>query len=150
MRSSLPVLLVLLLVGIAYPALAAEGNRVGYVTFEEARVQLLDGNARVDVDYSVDPGMGLIILLFGSGDLQKKIERSLNFPSARPEEVGLTHAVFLVDHAAEDYGDHAYWFPGHRFGVTFPAVEVRAPGYSLFFPDAGSIPKSFGYFSAGS
>ena len=146
MRWHLPVLLGLLLSALALPVLAAEGNRIGYVTFGEARIQLVDGDARVEVDYSLDPGMNLIILFFGSGDLQKKIERSLNFPLARPEEVGLTRAVFTVDQASEDYGDHAYWFPAHSFGVTFPEVEVKAPGITHSYTDTRDIPRGFGYF----
>jgi len=146
MRWPLAVLLVLLLSAIALPVLAAEGNRIGYVSFEQASIQLIDGNARVEVDYSLDPGMGLIIVLFGSGDLQKKIERSLNFPSVKPEEVGLSHAVFTVEQASEDYGDRAYWFPAHSFGVTFPRVQVKAPGYSLSFSETRVLPKGFGYF----
>jgi hypothetical protein len=146
MRPPLPVLLVLVLSALALPALAAEGNRIGYVSFEEASIRLIDGKARVEVDYSLDPGMRLIIVLFGSGDLQKKIERSLNFPSAKPEEVGLSHAVYTVEGASEDYGDRAYWFPAHSFGVTFPRVQVEAPGYSLSFSETRVLPKGFGYF----
>ena len=145
MRWSHPVLLVLLLAGLAFPVLAAEGNRMGYVSFHEVRIRLQDERARIEVDYTLDPGMSLIILFFGSADLQRKIERSLKFPSAKAEEVGLSHAVFTVDHAAEDYGDRAYWFPAHSFGVTFPLVEVKAPGYSQSFTTARGTTE-FGYF----
>lgn len=146
MRWPLLVLLILLLIGLAHPVLATDGNRIGYVTFEQVRIQLRDGNARVEVDYTLDPGMNLIILLFGAGDLQKKVERSLNFPSLKPEEVGPSHAVFTVESASENYGDRAYWFPPHSFGVIFPQVKVNAPGYSMSFPRARAIPKGFGYF----
>jgi hypothetical protein len=145
MRWPLRVLLLLLLIGLVLPVLAIDGNRIGYVSFEEARIQLHDGDARVDVDYTLDPGMNLIILFFGVGDLQKKVERSLNFPSAKAMEVGLSRAIFTVDNAAENYGNRAYWFPAHCFGVTFPRVKVIAPGYSLSFTRAGAIPKGFGY-----
>ena len=140
------MLLVLLLIGLVLPALAIEENRIGYVSFEQARIQLLDGNARVEVDYSLDPGMNLIILFFGVGDLQKKVERSLNFPSLRAEEVGSSHAVFTVYDVSENYGDRAYWFQPHSFGVTFPQVKVNAPGYSLSFIGVRAIPRGFGYF----
>jgi hypothetical protein len=145
MRWSLPVLLALLLAGLVFPVLAAGGNRMGYLSFEEVRIGLQGERARIEVDYTLDPGISLIILLFGSADLQRKIERSLNFPSAKPEEVGLSHAVFTVDHAAENYGEQAYWFPAHSFGVTFPRVEVRAPGYFLTFTMARGTTE-FGYF----
>jgi hypothetical protein len=142
----LRVLLTLLLIGLVLPALAIEENRIGYVSFEQARIQLLDGNARVEVDYSLDPGMNLIILFFGVGDLQKKVERSLNFPSLRAEEVGSSHAVFTVYDVSENYGDRAYWFQPHSFGVTFPLVKVNAPGFSMAFARVRAIPRGFGYF----
>ena len=142
----LRVLLVLLLIGLVLPTLAIEENRIGYVSFEQARIQLLDGNARVEVDYALDPGMNLIILFFGVGDLQKKVERSLNFPSLRAEEMGSSHAVFTVYDVSENYGDRAYWFQPHSFGVTFPLVKVNAPGFSMAFTRVRAIPRGFGYF----
>ena len=142
----LRVLLVLLLIGLVLPTLAIEENRIGYVSFEQARIQLLDGNARVEVDYALDPGMNLIILFFGVGDLQKKVERSLNFPSLRAEEMGSSHAVFTVYDVSENYGDRAYWFQPHSFGVTFPLVKVNAPGFSMAFARVRAIPRGFGYF----
>jgi hypothetical protein len=146
MRWSLLVLLALLFAGLALPAPASEENRIGYVSFEEVRIGLQEERARIEVDYTLDPGMGLIVLLFGAADLERKVERSLNFPSARVAEVGLSHAVFTVDHAAENYGGRAYWFPAHTFGVTFPRVRVEAPGFSLDFARARAIPRDFGYF----
>ena len=146
MRWPLLVLLVLLSIGPAAPVLAIDAGRIGYVSFEQVRIQLHDADARVEVDYTLDPGMHVIILLFGVGDLQKKVERSLNFPSLKAEEVGLSHAVFSVNGISEDYGDRAYWFPAHSFGVTFPQVKVNAPGYSLSFTRARYLPKGFGYF----
>jgi hypothetical protein len=138
--------LVFLSIGLATPALAIDAGKIGYISFERVRIQLNDRNARVEVDYTLDPGMNVIIILFGVGDLQKKVERSLNFPSAKAMEVGLSRAIFTVDNAAENYGNRAYWFPAHCFGVTFPRVKVIAPGYSLSFTRAGAIPKGFGYF----
>jgi hypothetical protein len=147
MRWPLPVLLGLLLFCLVQPAAAAaEANKIGYVSFQAARIELRDGTARVEVDYTLDPGMPLIILLFGSGDLQKKVERALNFPSAKADEVGLSRAVFTLTGASESYGDRAYWFAPHTFGVTFPDVEVKAPGFTMEYPKARAIPKGFGYF----
>ena len=148
MRLLPPVLLALILAGLVLPVLAAEENRIGYVSFEEMSLQLENGKARVEVNYTLDPGMGLIILLFGAGDLEKKIEQSLNFPSGKAEEVGLSSAVFTVDDAAQDDGGGAYWFPAHGFGVTFPVVRVEAPGLTRSFTDVSAIPKGFGYFGS--
>jgi len=149
MRWLLPVLLSLLflLPALAVPVFAADGSRIGYVSFDRVQIQLADGNARIDVDYSLDPGMPLIVMLFGGGDLQKKIERALNFPSLRPDEVGLTHAVFTAEGASQDYGNGAFWFPAHGFDATFPLVQVNAPGYSMTYRDADSVPEGFGYFA---
>jgi hypothetical protein len=146
MRWPLRILLVLLLIGLALPVLAIDENKIGYISFEQVRIQLHDGNARVEVDYTLDPGMNLIILLFGVGDLEKKVERSLNFPSLKAEEVGPSHAAFTVEGASENYGDRAYWFPTHSFGVTFPQVKVNAPGYTMTFTWVHAIPRGFGYF----
>ena len=146
MRWPLPLLLALLLAGLVLPVLAAEGNRIGYVSFQEVSIRLTNGTARAEVDYNLDPGMDLIILLFGVGDLQKKLESSLNYPSPKAEEIGLSHAVFIVPGAAEDDGNGAYWFPAHSFGVTFPLVEVDAPGYSQTFTETRTITKECGFF----
>lgn len=146
MRWPFPILLVLLLTGLALPVCAAGPGRIGYVSFDEVSIELTNEKARVEVDYTLDPGMSLVILLFGGGDLQRKLEKALNFPSTRAGEVGLTRAVFFVDDAAENYGDGAYWFPPHPFGVTFPEVRVEAPGYTLEFAMASAIPAGFGYF----
>ena len=146
MRWPLLVLLILLLIGLAAPVLAIDAGKIGYVSFERVRIQLHDADARVEVDYALDPGMNLIILLFGAGDLLKKVERSLNFPSLKTEEVGASHAVFTVDDVSDNYGDRAYWFRPHSFGVTFPQVKVNAPGYSLSYTRVRAIPRGFGYF----
>jgi hypothetical protein len=146
MRWPLLVLLVLLSIGLAAPVLAVDAGKIGYVSFGEVRIQLHDADARVEVDYALDPGMNVIILLFGVGDLQKKVERALNFPSLKAGEVGLSHAVFTANGISENYGDRAYWFPPHSFGVTFPRVRVNASGYSLSFTKAQAIPRGFGYF----
>lgn len=146
MRWPLPVLLGLLLVILASPVLAADGHRIGYVNFEQVRIGLTNEKARVEVDYTLDPGMKLVLLLFGYGDLEKKLERALNFPSLKAEEVGLSHAIFTVEDAAENYGDRVYFFPAHTFGVTFPRVMVEAPGHSLSFARTRTIQRGFGYF----
>jgi hypothetical protein len=146
MRWPLPILLALLLAGLALPVLSADWNRIGYASFDQVKMELAGGKATVEVDYTLDPGMSLVILLFGVGDLQRKLEKALNFPSMRAEKVGLSHAVFTVEDAAESYGEGAYWFPPHTFGVTFPVVRVEAPGYSLDFPMTSDIPAGFGFF----
>jgi hypothetical protein len=146
MRSLFLVLVLLLLAGLAIPVSAADTNRMGYLTIEGVTIGLHDTGARIEVTYTTDPGMHLIFLLFGTGDLQRKLEKALSFPSLKAEEVGLDHAVFTAEDAAEYYGDRAYWFPAHSFGITFPLVKVEAPGYSLSYTRASSIPKGFGYF----
>jgi hypothetical protein len=146
MRPFFPVLVLLLLAGLAIPAAAADTNRVGYLSIDAVEIELHDADARIEVDYTLDPGMHLMFFLFGTGDLQRKLEKALNFPSLRAEEVGLTGAVFTVEGAAENYGDRAYWFPAHSFGTTIPEVRIEAPGYSLSYSGARSIPKGFGYF----
>jgi hypothetical protein len=90
--------------------------------------------------------MRLVIILFGSGDLQKKLEKALNFPSMEAEEVGLSRAVFSVEDVSESYRDGAYWFRPHLFGVVFPEVKVLAPGYSMDYAMISAIPAGFGYF----
>ncbi|HVN66216.1 MAG TPA: hypothetical protein VMT31_06360 [Methanomicrobiales archaeon] len=151
MRCPVPVLvLLLLLAALVLPVSAADTNRIGYLSLDGVSIELQGPDARIEVDYALDPGMDMIILLFGKSDLQRKLEKALNFPSLRAGEVGLTHAVFTEIHAAENYGERAFWFPPHRFGITFPRVRVEAPGYSLSFTDARSIPRGFGYFGADS
>ena len=146
MRWSLRVLFLLLLIGLVLPVVAIDENRIGYVSFDQAKIQLEDGNARVEVDYTLDPGIPMIVLLFGAGDLQKKVERSLNYPSLKADEVGLSSAVFTVDDVSENYGNRAYWFSPHTFGVVFPQVKVIAPGFTMSYTWVDAIPKGFGFF----
>jgi len=140
------VLLLLILAGFAIPVTAADPNRMGYLSLDGVSIELHDADARIVVEYTVDPGMHLIILLLGTGDLQRKLEKALNYPGLKAGEVGLNRSVFTVEDMAESYGDRAYWFPAHDFGATFPRLTVEAPGYSLSYTNASSIPRGFGYF----
>jgi len=146
MRRPPLVFLALLVAVLALPAFAAEYNRMGYLSLEGVSIELHGADARIVVDYTLDPGLPLVIFLFGSGDLQRKLEKALNFSSLKPEEVGLTRAVFTAEYAAESYGNQAYWFPAHHFGATFPLVRVKAPGYSLTYTGVQSTPNGFGFF----
>jgi hypothetical protein len=139
-------LLALLLAAMVLPAAAAATSSEGYLNVDQVAITLDGDGARIRMEYNLAGGMRFLVFLLGTGDLEQKVKRVLNFPGAHVEEIDTSHAVVRVEHAAVDYGDGTYWFPEHRFGVTVPIVTVKTPQYTQAFRMSPRIPKGIGYY----
>jgi hypothetical protein len=138
--------LALVLTALALPAAAAATSSEGYLNVDRVAITLDGADAQVRMEYNLAGGMGILVYLLGTGDLEQKVKRVLNFEGARVEEIDTSHALVRVEGASVDYGDGTYWFPEHRFGVTVPFVTVKTPQYSQAFRMSPWIPRGIGYY----
>ena len=139
-------LLALILTALVLPAAAAAASSEGYLNVEKVAITLDGADAQVRMDYNLAGGMGILVYLLGTGDLEQKARRVLNFEGARVEEVDTSHIVVRVQHAAVDYGDGTYWFPEHRFRVTVPLITVKTPQYTQAFRNTPLTLRGIGYY----
>ncbi|MDD1660173.1 MAG: hypothetical protein LUQ62_03110 [Methanomicrobiales archaeon] len=139
-------LLALILTALVLPTAAAVTSSEGYLNVDQVAITLDGDDARVRMDYNLAGGMRFLVFLLGTGDLEQKVKRVLNFPGARVEEIDTSHAVVRVEGASVDYGDGTYWFPEHQFGVTVPLITVRTPQYTQAFRMAPGTPRGIGYY----
>jgi len=147
MRVRTVALVILLLACAAVPALAANEERYGYITVEDVTVQLDNGTAVINVNYSVDENTRFIFFLFGKQDLKNKLLKILNYDDARMRSINLSRAEFVVDEAAVSYGDGIYWYPSHDFNVAIPTLVVKSPQSTKNFTMAKKFPAGMGYFA---
>ncbi|MFA4861146.1 hypothetical protein [Methanoregula sp.] len=147
MRVRAVALVILLLACAVVPALAANEERYGYITVEDVTVQLDNGTAVINVNYSVDENTRFIFFLFGKQDLKNKLLKILNYDDARMRSINLSRAEFVVDEAAVSYGDGIYWYPSHDFNVAIPTLVVKSPQSTKNFTMAKKFPAGMGYFA---
>lgn len=140
------VLFLLLLCTVAHVS-AAEDERYGYLKVSEVHVQLDNGTAQIQVNYTVDEGTRFIFFLFGKQDLKNKLLKILNYHDARMKHIDLSSAEFTVDEASVSYGDGIYWYPAHTFNVVIPNLTVRSPQVVRNFSMVKEFPGGIGYFS---
>ncbi|MFW5638450.1 MAG: hypothetical protein ACOCG4_04215 [Methanoculleus sp.] len=139
---------VLMLIAVlAAPAAAGSDERYSYITVENVTVRLLEEDAVVTINYQIDSGIGLLVLLLGKSDLRQKVLDVLNFEGARVQTVDLEHAVVHVKNASNDYGRGSYWFPEHRFGVVVPSLTIVTPHDTKHYEKVSEITGGLGYFS---
>jgi hypothetical protein len=141
-------LLALVLTALVLPVAAAAENSEGYLNVQKVAITLDGDDARVRMDYNLAGGMRVLVYLLGTGDLEQKVKRVLNFEGARVEEIDTSHVIVWVNHAAVDYGDGTYWFPEHQFRVTVPLVTVKTPQYTQAYRNTPLTPKGIGYYTA--
>jgi hypothetical protein len=139
-------LLALVLTALVLPAAAAATSNEGYLSVDRVAITLDGAAAEVRMDYHLDGGMRILIFLVGTGDLEQKVKRVLNFEGARVEEIDTSHAIVRVEDAAIDYGDGTFWFPEHRFRVAVPLVTVETPQYTQAFRNTFLTPRGIGYY----
>jgi hypothetical protein len=147
MRARAIALMILLALFIVAPACAAEEERYGYLKISEITVQLENGTAVIDVQYTVDDGTRFIFFLFGKQDLKTKLLKILNYDDAKMQYINLSSAEFIVEDAAVSYGDGIYWYPAHPFNVVIPNLTIRSPQVTRNFSMAKEFPAGIGYFS---
>lgn len=147
MRARAIALLFVFLALIAAPALAANEDRYGYIKVENVTVQLDNGTAVINVNYSVDENTRFIFFLFGKQDLRNKLLKILNYEDAQMRYINLTCAEFVVEDASITYGNGVYWYPSHDFNVAIPNLTVKSPQMVKNFTMAKKFPEGIGYFS---
>ncbi len=141
------LLILLLIAALAVPAAAAE-NRYSYITVQGVEITLVNQDATVTLNYTIDEGIQLLVQFLGMSDLRTKVLSIANFENAEIMEIDMDHAVIRVPGAGLDYGDGAYWFPRHDFGAVIPVMTVSSPQDSRTFLNMSEFPRGMGYFRA--
>ena len=106
------------------------------------------GHALIHVDYRIDEGTHLIVLLLGKQDLKAKILKMVNYEDATIKNIEMDSADLIVDHIAYDYGKGIYWFPEHQFNVRIPVLTVITPQVKRVYSDTTVFPDGIGYFDS--
>lgn len=149
MRTSAVVLLFILIISLAAPALAAGEDRYSYIKVEEVQIQLDNGTAAIHVDYTVDESTRFIFFLFGKQDLKTKLLKILNYNEAQMKRIDLSSADFVVQEAAYSYGNGIFWYPAHDFNIVIPSLTVKSPQAVKNFTQTNKFPGGMGYFADG-
>jgi hypothetical protein len=147
MRARAVVLLILLLMSCAAPALAASDDRYSYITLEDVRIRLDNGTAVIHVNYTVDDGTRLVLFLLGKQDLKNKLLKILNYDDAKIQRIDLSSADLIVDNASISYGKGIYWYPSHDFNVVIPSLTVQSPQAARNFINTTHFPEGMGFFA---
>lgn len=147
MRARGVAVLLLILLGCAAPALAANDDRYSYITVEDVRIRLDNGTAIIHVNYSVDEGTRFIFFLLGKQDLKNKLLKILNYENAKIQRIDLSSADFTVDNASHSYGKGIYWYPAHDFNIVIPVLTVQSPQTTRMFYNVTQFPEGMGFFA---
>jgi hypothetical protein len=140
------MLLCIVLAGIVTPALAANGQRYGYITVETMQIRFDNANALIHLNYSVDEVTRFIFFLLGDQDLKNKLIAILNYDDVQVKNLNLTQADFVVDNASYSYGHGVYWFPSHDFNVVIPVLTIQSPQAIRNLAMTKRFPEGMGYF----
>lgn len=144
----LAVGMVLMLVALLVaPAAAAGEERYSYITVKDVTVRLDKADAVVTMNYTIDDGIGFLVLLLGKSDLRQKALEILNFNNATVQYLDLERIEVRVKDASNDYGQGSYWFPAHRFGVVVPSLTIITPQDVKHYEDVSEFPDGLGYFA---
>ena len=146
MRAIACILLILLINAMMVPVLAANAEKYSYITVKEVNITVENERAEIEIDYSIDEGIRLLVLLLGNGDLKAKVLKIVNYENARIQDINLERATIVLEKASEDYGDGTYWFPEHEFGVVVPTLNVKTPQTVRRFNMTKEIPSGIGHF----
>ncbi len=140
--------LVLMLVSaLVVPALAADEGRYSYITVKDVTVRLEKADAVVTMNYTIDGGVGFLVLLLGKSDLKQKSLDILNFNDTSVQRLDIERIEVRVNNASDDYGQGSYWFPAHRFGVVVPSLTVITPQDVNHYKNVSEFPDGLGYFA---
>lgn len=147
MKTGIILASLVLLAACCMPVAAEEPtSRFSYITFHTVDIELEDTMATVTVEYSIDTGIEILVMLLGNHDLRMKVLRAMNFEDARIESANMTQAVLLVESASYDYGDNTYWFPRHTFLITVPKLTISTPRTQQNFSMVHEMNHGMGYF----
>ena len=147
MRAGAVVLMFFICLAAVSPVMAANEDRYGYIKVEDVTIQLDNGTAAINVNYTVDEGTTFFFFLLGKQDLKSKLMKILNYDDAQITRIDLSSAEFTVPSAAYSYGNGVYWYPSHDFNVAIPALIVHSPQVTQNFTMAKQFPGGMGYFA---
>ncbi|WP_067050487.1 MULTISPECIES: hypothetical protein [Methanofollis] len=137
-----------LLFVIVVPVAAADDTKYSYLTVQSVEIQLDNHDAKVNVTYTVDDGVQILVHLLGMSDLREKVLEVVNFEGATIEEITMDHAVLTVPGVGLDYGRGTFWFPEHEFPVKIPSLIVASPQDRREFQNTAVFPEGMGYFKS--
>ncbi|MDD1718671.1 MAG: hypothetical protein LUQ25_01300 [Methanoregulaceae archaeon] len=150
MKGGAFVIFAILVAGFAATVTAANDGgsdeRFGYITVRDMTITLEKDDAWIDMNYTIDDGTHLIVLLLGKNDLKNKISKMLNLPDAQFRSIETDSAEIFVPGFAYDYGRGIHWFPEHRFNVMIPVLRVISPQVSRDYTMTNRFPNGIGYF----
>lgn len=132
---------------LVLPAMAAGDERHSYITVKDVTVRLEKADAVVTMNYTIDDGIGFLVLLLGKSDLREKALEVLNFDNADVQHLDLERVEVRVKNASNDYGQGSYWFPAHGFGVVVPSLTVISPQDVKHYENVNEFPDGLGYFA---
>jgi len=147
MRAHALAFLMLLIVSLAAPALAASEDRYSYITVEDVHILLVNGTAVIHVNYTVDEGTRILFFLLGKQDLKTKLLKILNYEEAKIQRIDLSSADFTVENASYSYGKGIFWYPSHTFNVVIPSLIVQSPQTTRNFTNTKQFPGGMGFFA---
>ncbi|MDD4255417.1 MAG: hypothetical protein PHP59_08590 [Methanofollis sp.] len=140
--------MLLLLLLIVVPVAAADDSRYSYLTVQSVEIHLDNHDAKVNVTYTIDDGVQILVHLLGMSDLREKVLEVVNFKGATIEEITMDHAVLTIPGVGLDYGRGTFWFPEHEFPVKIPSLVVASPQDRRAFQNTAVFPEGMGYFKA--
>ncbi len=146
MRFAEWILCGMLLLAIVLPVAAASEARYAYVNVEKVTIELVNDQATLQIDYSLDMHAKILIWLLGTNDLRGKLYKITNYESAIPVTIEYDRAVFLLEGEVIDYGDGAFWFQAHQFGMRIPSLAIHTPKNVILYSQVSEIQNGVGYF----
>lgn len=136
----------MLVAALVLPAMAAGEERYSYITVKDVTIRLEKADAVVTMNYTIDDGIGFLVLLLGKSDLRQKALDILHFNNANVQHLDLERIELRVKDASNDYGQGSYWFPAHGFGVVVPSLTVITPHDIKHYENISEFPDGLGYF----
>lgn len=148
MRVYFIALTLLLITAVCGPVMAAgEDAKYSYITVRDVHIELNKNQALIHVNYVLDDGTQLIVLLLGKQDIKNKLLKILNYEDAKVSNIEMTHADLVLDGISYTYGRGIYWFPSHKFNVVIPDLKVSSPQVTREYKMTSEFPNGMGYFS---
>ncbi|HOP67413.1 MAG TPA: hypothetical protein PLM96_09550 [Methanoregulaceae archaeon] len=146
MRGTTIAVLLIVIVALAIPALAADDERYGYIKVENMDIILDKDRANINLEYTLDEPTRVIVLLLGKQDLKNRILKIVNYEDAKVTSIDMDRAELVVEDISYNYGRGIYWFPDHQFNVIIPTLRIITPQTSKEFSSTSKITHGMGYF----
>jgi hypothetical protein len=93
-------------------------------------VELNGANAVYTINYSLDPWIAFLALLFGKHDMMNRLLEIINHPATnndRKQSFMFRHmdpdkTIIFVSNAVTSCGNDVYWYPEQEFAVVIPQI----------------------------